>query len=123
VALVVRVITFEPFVTVIAAPVVGGPENVPIRDAVAGALPVKLWVPTVTVELVVALFVVTTPVWVAGTPAPMFWFQSFFTGCGGVGAFPCEVPEETVMGPFTLAWPDAAADACGVLPRFNCCNW
>lgn len=90
-ALVVTVRVFDPSVvfviTIGAEAVVGTPENVPVWVAVAGALAVKTWPPTVTVPPVAGLLE-TVPVWLAEM-APMFMLQSrcrglFSMGGGGI---------------------------------------
>jgi hypothetical protein len=59
---------------------VGAPVKVPLALAAVGALAVKVWPPTVTVELPVAPLLETVPVCLAATPSkPML--QSFVIFC------------------------------------------
>ncbi len=55
----------------------GAPVKIPEAVAAVGALPVKVWPSTVTVDVPLALLVVTVPVPVAANP-PIATAQSFF---------------------------------------------
>jgi hypothetical protein len=87
VALVVSFNAFEPLVMVTIWPAPGTPKNIPVALAAVGALAVKVWPSTVTVEVAVAPLLLTVPVTFAEAP-PIATFQSFITAPFGVPFVP-----------------------------------
>jgi hypothetical protein len=87
--------------------------KIPEPPAVVGALPVKVWPSTVTVELPLALLVVTVPIALAATP-PIGTFQSFFKGRFELfNEFVTAVPGST-SGPSALGTSALTTPAAGM---------